>query len=108
MTPQDHNRVIGIMHLIWGGFNTLMTLIIFPLIIGIIGPLMRSDPNAPPELAAFFTAIMVAAFVFSLLFSLPPLLAGYATLKRKRWAKVMSIVAACVEALSMQIGRAHV
>ena len=106
MTPQDHNQVIGIMHLIWGGFNTLMALIIFPILIGIVGPLMRSDPNAPPELVAFFTAIMVVAFVLSLLFSLPPLLAGYATLKRKRWAKVMSIVAACVESLSMPFGTA--
>lgn len=106
MTPQDHNKVIGIMHLIWGGFNTLVTLIVFPIIIAIIGPLLRSDPNAPPELVAFFTALMVAALVFSLLFSLPPLLAGYAMLKHKRWAKVMGIVAACVEGLSMPFGTA--
>ena len=106
MTPQDHNKVIGIMNLIWGGFNTLVTLIVYPIIIAIIGPLLRSDPNAPPELVAFFTAIMVAAFVFTMLFSLPPLLAGYAMLKRKRWAKVMGIIAACVEAFSMPFGTA--
>jgi hypothetical protein len=106
MTPQDHNKVIGIMHLIWGGFNTLVTLIVFPIIIAILGPLMRSDPNAPAELATFFIAVMVAVFVLSLLFSLPPLLAGYAMLKRKRWAKVMSIIAACFESLSMPFGTA--
>ncbi len=64
-----------------------MMLIIFPIFIAMIGPLLRSDPNAPPELVAFFAALMVAALVFSLLFGLPPLLAGYAMLKRKRWAK---------------------
>jgi hypothetical protein len=106
MTPKDHNKVLGIMHLIWGGFNTLMTLIIYPVIIVIFGPLMRSDPNMPPELGTFFVAIIVAALVFSLLFSLPPLLAGYAMLKGKRWAKVMAVVAACFEALSMPFGTA--
>ena len=106
MTPQDHNKVIGIMHLIWGGFNTLVTLIVFPIIIAVMGPLLRSDPNAPPELVSIFTAVMVAVFVLSLLLSLPPLLAGYAMLKRKPWAKVMSIVAACFEALSIPFGTA--
>ena len=106
MTPQDHNKVIGIMHLIWGGFNTLVVLIIYPLILGIMLPIFRSDPNAPPEVVSIFTTVMVAVFVLSLLFSLPPILAGYAMLKRKRWAKVMSIVAACVEALSLPFGTA--
>jgi hypothetical protein len=106
MTPQDHNKVIGIMHLIWGGFNTLMVLIIYPIILGIMLPLFRSDPNMPPEVISIFTAVMVAVFVLSLLLSLPPLLAGYAMLKRKRWAKVMSIIAACFESLSMPFGTA--
>ncbi|HEX8119212.1 MAG TPA: hypothetical protein VF521_18180 [Pyrinomonadaceae bacterium] len=106
MTPQDHNRIIGIMHLIWGGFNTVMILVIYPILIGIMGPIFRSDPNVPPEFASVFTAVMVAVFVLSLLFSLPPLLAGYAMLKRKRWARVMSIIASCFEALSMPFGTA--
>ena len=106
MTPQDHNKVIGIMHLIWGGFNTLVVLIIYPLILGIMLPIFRSDPNAPPEVVSIFTAVMVAVFVISLILSLPPLLAGYAMLKRKRWAKVMAVIAACFEALSMPFGTA--
>ena len=106
MTPQDHNKIIGIMHLIWGGFNTLVTLIIFPILIAIMGPMLRNDPKAPPEFVAFFTTIMVLALIFSLLFSLPPLLAGYAMLKRKSWAKVAGVVASCCEALSMPFGTA--
>ena len=106
MTPQDHNKVIGIMHLIWGGFNTLVTLIVYPILIVLIGGLLRSDPNTPPELSAFFTAIIVAALVLSLLFSLPPLMAGYAMLKGKRYAKVMCVVAACLEAMSVPFGTA--
>jgi hypothetical protein len=106
MTPQDHNKVIGIMHLIWGGFNALMMLIMIPIMIAVMGPIFRSDPNVPPEFVSLFTTIMVLVLVFSLLFSLPPLLAGYAMLKRKRWAKVMGIIASCFEALSFPFGTA--
>jgi hypothetical protein len=106
VTPQDHNKVIGIMHLIWGGFNALMVLIMIPIFLLVFPPMFRSDPNVPPEFAAFLSTIMVLALVFSLIFSLPPLLAGYGMLKRKRWAKVMGIVASCFEALSMPFGTA--
>jgi hypothetical protein len=106
MTSQDHNRIIGIMHLIWGGFNTLMILIIYPVVFAIMRPIFSSDPNLPPEFVSIFTAVMVAVFVLSLLLSLPPLLAGYAMLKRKRWAKVMAVIAACFEALSVPFGTA--
>ena len=44
--------------------------------------------------------------VFAVLFGIPPILAGYAMLKRKSWARVISIVAACVEALSFPFGTA--
>jgi hypothetical protein len=94
------------MHLIWGGFNTLMVLILFPFIIAFMRQIFRNDPNVPPEFASFFTFVMVLALVFTLILSLPPLLAGYAMLKRKRWAKVMGIIASCFEALSMPFGTA--
>jgi hypothetical protein len=106
MTPQDHNKVIGIMHLIWGGFNALMMLVMAVFFFLIMGPAFRSDPNMPPEFAKIFGLVMGMVIVFSLLFSLPPILAGYAMLKRKRWAKVMGIVAACFEALSLPFGTA--
>jgi Na+/melibiose symporter-like transporter len=63
MTPQDHNKVIGIRHLIWGGFNALMMIILVPfflLFMGIVG----SDPSAPPEMKAVFG--LMGAFVFVL------------------------------------------
>ena len=105
MTLEDHNKVIGIMHLIWGGFNALMMLFLIPFIIMILGP-MGSDPTAPPELKTVFGIFGVFIVTITLLFSIPPLLAGYAMLKRKRWARVMGIIAACFEVLSMPFGTA--
>lgn len=105
MTSQDHNKVIGIMHLIWGGFNALVMLLFVPFIIILLGP-MGSDPTAPTQLKAVFAAFGVLIVAFSLLFSVPPILAGYAMLKRKSWARVMGIIASVVEAPNLPFGTA--
>jgi hypothetical protein len=105
MTPQDHNKVIGIMHLIYGGFNALMMVIFVPFFFA-IGAGVASDPNAPPAVTAMFGFIGVLMLFLALIFGLPPILAGYAMLKRKSWARVAGIVAACLEALSFPFGTA--
>ncbi len=105
MTPQDHSKVIGIMHLIWGGFNALTMLIMVPFFLvfaGVIG----SDPTAPPEVKTIFGLLGGLFVVLALLFGIPPILAGYAMLKRRRWARAAGIVAACCEALSFPFGTA--
>ncbi|HJQ32721.1 MAG TPA: hypothetical protein VJ866_11095 [Pyrinomonadaceae bacterium] len=105
MTPQDHNKVIGIMHLIYGGFNAMMMLLFVPIFL-FMGAAGASDPGAPPALMAIFGFFGLLMLFCALLFGLPPILAGYAMLKRKSWARVMSIIAACVEALSFPFGTA--
>ena len=105
MTPQDHNKVIGIMHLIWGGFNALMLLFIVPFILMMIGS-MGSNPGPPAEFKSVFGIFMGVIIAVSILFAIPPLVAGYALLKRKSWAKAAGIVAACFTALSMPFGTA--
>src|SRR5919107_4424326 len=105
MTPQDHNKVIGIMHLIYGGFNALIMFIVGLFFIP-VWALGASDPNAPPGLAAFFGIMGVLMVVLGVVLGLPSILAGYAMLKHKSWARVMGVVAACVEALSFPFGTA--
>ena len=105
MTPQDHNKVIGIMHLIWGGFHALMAVIMGLFFILMFAGISQ-DPQTPPEAKAFFGffGFLVAAVMVSV--SLPSLLAGYALLKRKNWAKVASIIAAGLMAMSVPFGTA--
>lgn len=105
MTPQDHNKVIGIMHLIWGGFNALIAAFIVPLIVAIMAGLSQ-DPHAPPEAKAIFGIFGFFMAAFMILFSLPSLIAGYALLKRKSWAKLAGIIAAGLTAMSMPFGTA--
>ena len=105
MTPQDHNKVIGIMLLIWGGMNALTMLILVPFFLIAIGAI-GSDPSAPPELTAILGAFGVFFFLLALLFGIPPVVAGYGMLKRKSWARVMGIISACLTALSFPLGTA--
>ena len=105
MTPQDHNKVIGIMHLIWGGFNAVMMLLLVPFILILLGP-MGSDPTPPHEFRAVFGMFMGLIIAISLFFAVPPLVAAYGLLKRKSWGRVAGIVAACFTALSMPFGTA--
>ena len=105
MTPQDHNKVIGIMHIIYGGFNALMMLIFVPIFL-LIGGAAAADPGAPAAMTAIFGFFGLLMLVLALVFGLPPILAGYAMLKRKSWAKTAGVIAACVEALSFPFGTA--
>jgi hypothetical protein len=105
MTSQDHNQVIGIMHLIYGGFNALTMVILVPFFLVVMG-IIGSDPSAPPEITAIFGFVGALFLFFAVLFGVPPLLAGYGMLKGKSWARVWGIIAACVEALSFPFGTA--
>jgi hypothetical protein len=105
MTPQDHNKIIGIMHLIYGGFNALLMLIFVPFFLA-IGGIAAADPNAPAEITAIFGVFGALMLVFAVLFGLPSILAGYAMLRHKSWARVMAIIAAVVEAISFPFGTA--
>ena len=106
MTPQDHNRVLGIMHLIFGGFFALVTLMLF-LIFGFIAvPLSNfpPEPNAPPM--GFFIAIMAAVVVIYGVLSVPSIIAGYGMLKRRSWSRMAGIVAAILASVSFPFGTA--
>ena len=70
------------MHLIWGGFNAVMMAIFVPFFIG-IAALAASDPKAPTGIMAFFGLFGLFMLGLALLFGLPPILAGYAMLKRR-------------------------
>lgn len=94
------------MHLIYGGFFALMTMLMFVIFI-VMGPLFYSlpqEPNAPPP--AFFMVIFgLFVFIYGML-SLPSIIAGYALLKKKSWARVAGIVAAFLSAISFPFGTA--
>src|SRR5256885_16600999 len=100
MTTDDHNKVLGILHLVFGGAQALGLLFFAIFFI----PMMIFASNAPRHGStdpgmAFFSVMMAFMGFLMLLFTLPPLLSGYGLLKKKSWAKTAGVVTACIPAL---------
>ena len=106
MTPEDHNKVIGIMHLIYGGLFTLVTIMMFFVFVVMGGMLsgLPQEPGTPPPV--FFIGIFGFILIVYALLSIPPLIAGYGMLKKRSWARVAAIIASALSALSFPFGTA--
>ena len=106
MTPEDHNRMLGIMHLIYGGFTTLMMLIMGAFF-GFFMALLDGAPDMPNKFPAGLFAVFVGLIVgINLLFGGLSLAAGYGLLKRKSWARLLGIISSIVAAMSFPFGTA--
>ena len=107
MTPQEHNKMLGIAHLCYAGFHLLMTVVS----LGFIGFMFaniysRSEEMGGPPAPPFLGVIFLVAGIVNVATTIPPAVAGYALLKRRPWTKVAGIIAGAVAALSFPIGTA--
>ncbi len=104
MTPDEHNKYVGIANVVYGAFHILVMLlmgVVFAAMIGMM-TLNGGRSNGPPP--AFIEIIMVFAVALNLVMAIPSFVAGYAFLKRKPWAKIAGIVAGVVSALRIPFG----
>lgn len=101
MTPEEHNKYLGITHIAYGGLHILLMLVVGVIVFAMMS-LNAGRSDAPP--AAFMTVLMVFVVGINVLLAVPSFIAGYAFLKRKRWAKVAGIVAAVLSALRIPFG----
>jgi hypothetical protein len=105
MTNEQHNKYLGIAFLAHGGFQLLILL----LMVAMFGGFMMLIPNQPgrpePPRALILVIIGFVAMVQSI-FAAPSLIAGYALLKRKSWARLSAIIAAVLSAMNVPIGTA--
>ncbi len=110
VTAEQHNKYLAWAHLAHAGIFALFT-VAFLTMFGImfIGitrqPANTAGPNGAPPPAFFlvfwlFFALMYSAFI------IPSFIAGYALLKRKRWARLASIIAGVVAAMFFPTGTA--
>lgn len=100
MTPQEHNKYLGISHLVHGTLMCLLTLTMLGLFIG----LLATGPGAPPVALIVFLSIFMGGLYG--LMTVPSFVAGYGLLKRKRWARTASIVGGVTAAMNFPIGTA--
>ena len=104
MTNEQHNKYIAYTFFGHAAFQLLMLLmmgVFFFFIFSIPG--RPGDPGPPREFFGLFFGFM---FFFQMLFVAPSLVAGYALLKKKSWARIASIVAGVLGAMNVPIGTA--
>lgn len=92
------------MFLAHGGFQLLMMV----FMVAIFSTILMGDPGLgrpepPREMATFMMWFMG---IFQLIMAAPSLIAGYALLNRKSWARTASIIAGVVSAMNVPIGTA--
>ena len=107
MTPQEHNKFVGLAHLGYAGLHVFMMI----ASLGVVGFMFeniysRSREMGGPPPPRFLGVILVIAGIFNIVTTIPSLVAGYALLKRRRWAKVAGIIGGVVAAMSFPIGTA--
>ena len=103
MSADEHNRYLGLAHVTYGALHILIMLFVGVIVFAMMS-LNAGRSDAPP--AAFMTVLMVFVVGINVLLAIPSFIAGYAFLKRKRWAKVAGIVAAVLSALRIPFGTA--
>ncbi|HET6891984.1 MAG TPA: hypothetical protein VFH31_12855 [Pyrinomonadaceae bacterium] len=101
MTAFQHNKLLGVFHLVYGGATTLVLTSLLFLMFGLIA----ANPNGGSSVGVVELILIFAVFMGFLL-TATSILAGYAFLKRKSWAKRMGVLAAIVAALNFPVGSA--
>jgi len=106
MTPEEHNKYVGMAHIGYGVLHIFLMLVTAAFVFGMMGlmTLNQARSNAPP--ASFMAVILVIVVVINVLLAIPSFIAGYAFLKRKPWAKIAGIVASVLSALRIPFGTA--
>lgn len=95
-----HVTLVAVLHIALGGLGLLAAGIVFFFVAG--AGLASGDPEA------MFITSTVASFValFLAVISLPAIIAGLGLLRRRRWARVLTLVVAVVELFHIPLGTA--
>src|ERR1700686_5392354 len=104
MTPEEHNKYVGIAHLVYGAFHILAMVVVgvvFAVMMGMMSANVGRNNGPPP---GFFGIIMVFVVAVNVIVAIPSFIAGSAFLKRKPWAKVAGIIAAVMSAIRVPFG----
>lgn len=104
MTNEQHNRYIA--YSFFGFAGTQMFWLV--LMLAWFTFFLNSIPVKPgePDPAPIFGIMMVFVSFFFLLFTVPVIVAGWAMLKKKPWARIAAIIGAIAASMSVPFGTA--
>jgi hypothetical protein len=106
MNPmQNHVKILGILHIVFGSLGILLGLGMLALFGGIAGIV---GMNASSEEAAVAIPILggIAGliFAFAMLLSIPGIIAGVGLLSYKPWARILAIIISILNLINFPIG----
>ena len=105
MTSEQHNKYVAYAFLGHGSFQLLMLVLILAMFLVFI-PSIPVEPGTPPPPKEMFVFMAGFMAVFQLFFTAPSLIAAYALLKKKSWARMAAIVGGIISAMSVPTGTA--
>jgi hypothetical protein len=105
LTPDQHNKYLGFAHLAYAALHALMG-VFFGVMMIVMFSTIPPGAGQPPPPPAFFIVMACFFFVFTVGWTIPSMVAAYALLKRKKWAKTAGIVAGVFAATQMPVGTA--
>ncbi len=100
MTPEQHNKYLAYSNFAYGGLFVLFALLMMVFFLGVFGTI----PNGPP--AGFIVFMSLFMFAIYGTMTIPSFIAGWALLKRKKWAKTAAIVSGVIAGANFPIGTA--
>lgn len=104
---QSHVKILGILHIVWGGLTVVVGLGILVLLGGIGGFAAFADQSEHGAMAFPVMALVGSAiFVVLVLVSLPGIIAGFGLIAYRSWARILAIVISALELLSVPFGTA--
>jgi hypothetical protein len=111
MTPNDKARLLGLFFWLFTALNVLVIVAIAVIYVAIFGVIFSQQPqrasDPPPEFViGIMAAIFIFLLIFTLLFSIPKVVAGYGLRKGKPWARTWSIIASIIACTSFPLGTA--
>jgi hypothetical protein len=114
MTPREHGRLLGLLFLIWAGFQFIGTLAAGLMMTVMDGPMMAEFSKIPrragePDPSTFIGLIfgaVVVGLIVSLLFLIPDVVAGLGLRRERASSRIWAIVASILALLSFPLGTA--
>lgn len=111
MSSEEKSRLLGLFFWLFTALNVVLVLAIGIIYVSLFGVIFSQTPqkagDPPPELIiGILAAVFFVALIFTVLFSIPKVIAGYGLRKHKPWARIWAIIASIMCCLSFPIGTA--
>ena len=109
MSGEQKARLLGLLLWLFTAFNVFIVIAIAVIYVAIFGVIFTQVPPKPnePDPAIIMTILIVAfavALIFTVLFSIPKIVAGYGLRNHKPWARTWAIVASVMAVMSFPLG----